>query len=135
MQYEGYNVFRKFLHRIARSMPLYREILQIRNALPAIEAEIYGLRTDSLLSGDPRYADARRLHRYAFTVNSAGGEDGLIQEIFRRIGVMSRVFVEVGVGDGTENNTAFLLSTGWTGFWIDGNDAVLQTLSGRRDLR
>ena len=92
-------------------------IVKIRNALSRVEANIGGIeaieaiRTDALLSEDPRYKDAQRLHRYSFSVNSQNGEDGMIQEIFRRIGFKSRVFVEVGVGDGTENNTAFLLCT------------------------
>jgi hypothetical protein len=132
-------VFRKWLRRIARSIPIYRDILESRDLLRRIDRDIWAnieaVRSDGLLSANPRYTNTRRLHRYSFTVNSQNGEDGMIQEIFRRIGVTSRVFVEVGTGDGTENNTAFLLSTGWTGFWIDGNDAVLQTLSGRLDLQ
>jgi hypothetical protein len=40
----------------------------------------------------------------------------------------------VGVGSGFENNTAFLLSQGWTGFWIDGNRRFLGALRNRNDL-
>jgi hypothetical protein len=137
-------MFRKWVQRIRRALqplPVYREVVEIRDALYRVEANIgrieaiEAIRTECLLSQDSRYKDVRRLHRYSFTVNSQNGEDGMIQEIFRRIGVKSRLFVEVGVGDGTENNTAFLLCTGWTGFWIDGSDAVLRTLNGRRDLQ
>src|SRR4029078_7254756 len=77
---------------------------------------------DFELERHPRYADLRRLPRYAPQVCSENGEDGMIQEIFRRIGTRDRVFAEVGVGDGLENNTSFLLSQGWTGFWIEGHD-------------
>ena len=52
---------------------------------------------------------------------SQGGEDGAIREIFRRIGVSNRVFVEFGVGNGLENNTAFLLAQGWSGVWLEGS--------------
>ena len=43
----------------------------------------------------PRYADPKRLLRYGFKVYSQHDEDGIIQEIFRRIGTSSRTFVEV----------------------------------------
>jgi len=86
------------------------------------------------LKRDPHFEDPRRLLRYSFQVNSQNEEDGMIREIFRRIGTADRTFAEVGVGDGTENNTAFLLSQGWKGFWVDGSDAFLKAIDGRDDL-
>ncbi len=69
----------------------------------------------------PRYADPKRLHRFEHQVFSQNGEDGVLLEIFKRIGTAGKSFVEIGVGDGLENNTAFLLSQGWKGFWLDGD--------------
>jgi len=89
---------------------------------------------DFELERHPRYGDPKRLLRHAFQVNSQNGEDGMIHEIFRRIGTQGLVFVEIGVGDGRECNTAFLLSQGWTGYWIDGDDAFVATIKGRPDL-
>ena len=89
---------------------------------------------DFELENHPRYGDPKRLLRYAFQVCSQNGEDGMIHEIFRRISRESRIFVEIGVGDGCECNTAFLLSQGWTGYWLDGNDVFLETLKDRPDL-
>jgi hypothetical protein len=89
---------------------------------------------DFELESHPRYGDPKRLLRYAFQVCSQNGEDGMIHEIFRRIGRESRIFVEIGVGDGSVCNTAFLLSQGWTGYWLDGNDTFLETLKDRADL-
>jgi hypothetical protein len=83
---------------------------------------------------NPRYADPKRLIRHAFQVTSQNGEDGILHEIFRRIGTTDRVFAEIGVGTGNENNTAFLLSQGWTGYWIDGADRMLSTLASRSDI-
>jgi hypothetical protein len=77
---------------------------------------------------DDRFKDPKRLLKYRGSLNSQGDEDGIIHEIFRRIGTTNRVFVEIGVGDGTENNTAFLASQGWTGYWIDADPAPLRTL-------
>jgi hypothetical protein len=69
----------------------------------------------------PRYADPRRLASFEHQVYSQGGEDGIVREIFRRIGETDRVFVELGAGDGLENNTAFLLMQSWSGVWFEGS--------------
>jgi hypothetical protein len=45
----------------------------------------------------------------------------MIAEIFSRIGVVSQRFIEFGVEDGRECNTAYLLIQGWSGAWIDGS--------------
>ncbi|MBW3660362.1 MAG: hypothetical protein KY397_01850 [Gemmatimonadetes bacterium] len=122
------------LANLARFLPVYREMLQIRDSLKRINSNIEairkmeGMRNRELELMHPRYGEAGRLNRYGFQVNSQNGEDGIIHEIFQRIGESSRVFVEIGVGDGLENNTAFLLSQGWNGFWIDGSDSFLETV-------
>jgi len=67
----------------------------------------------------PRYQDPKRLNRYELRVCSQNGEDGILAEIFRRIGTANRYFVEFGASDGSENNTALLLRQGWSGLWID----------------
>lgn len=82
----------------------------------------------------PRYGDPKRLLSCPAQVSSQNEEDGILHEIFRRIGTTSKVFAEIGVGDGRENNTAFLLSQGWTGFWFDGDSACLKTIEHRQDL-
>ena len=71
----------------------------------------------------PRHADPKRLLRYGFKVYSQCDEDGIIQEIFGRIGTGSRTFVEFGVETGIECNTAKLLIEGWRGLWLDGSQA------------
>ncbi|HMK78680.1 MAG TPA: hypothetical protein VK438_03480 [Xanthobacteraceae bacterium] len=69
----------------------------------------------------PRYADPKRLLRHGFKVYSQHDEDGIIQEIFRRVGAPLRTFVEFGVETGVECNTAKLLIDGWRGVWIEAN--------------
>jgi hypothetical protein len=71
----------------------------------------------------PRNADPKRLLRHGFKVYSQCDEDGIIQEIFRRIGNGNRVFVEFGVETGVECNSAKLLMEGWRGLWLDGSSA------------
>jgi len=73
------------------------------------------------LLADPKYADQKRLSKSGFKVYSQAEEDGIIHEIFRRIGVKEGVFVEIGVSDGCESNTLYLLRQGWKGVWIDGD--------------
>ena len=69
----------------------------------------------------PRNAKTGRLLRYGFKTYSQNDEDGIIQEIFRRIGTVNRSFVEFGVQNGFECNTAKLLIEGWRGLWIEAN--------------
>jgi hypothetical protein len=70
----------------------------------------------------PAYADPKRLERSGWKAYSQNDEDGIIQEIFERIGEPHRTFVEFGCGNGVENNTCYLLSRGWRGLWMDGGD-------------
>jgi hypothetical protein len=69
----------------------------------------------------PRFQEAKRLLPHGFKVYSQHDEDGIIEEIFRRIGTTDRFFVEFGVGDGLENCTAYCLLKEWSGTWIDGS--------------
>jgi len=66
--------------------------------------------------------DERSLRRHYGQVYSENGEDGYIAEIFRRIaGPGSGQFIEIGVHNGLQNNTRFLLERGWRGLWIEGS--------------
>jgi hypothetical protein len=77
----------------------------------------------------PRYADPKRLLLHGFKVYSQHDEDGIIQEIFRRIGASSRTFVEFGVETGVECNTAKLLIEGWRGLWIEANAQACKAIA------
>lgn len=58
-----------------------------------------------------------------FKIHSKHGCDGLLAYIFSKIGATNRTFVEIGVEDGRECNTADLsLNLGWQGLLIDGNE-------------
>ena len=53
-------------------------------------------------------------------VFSQFGEDGVLLEIFRRIGTTNKYFVEVGVEDGEECNSRILREYfGWNGVLFD----------------
>lgn len=72
-----------------------------------------------------RYREPRRLSPFEAKIYSEGGEDGIIAEVFRRIGVTNRFFVDFGSSDGQQNNSVFLLRSGWSGVWIDGNPTAI----------
>jgi len=74
------------------------------------------------LYDNPKYLTNEYLNKYEFQAFSQFGEDGIIREIFDRIGVTNRYFVEFGVEDGTETNTTYLLYQNWNGLWIDGSE-------------
>mgnify|MGYP006282936971 CR=1 FL=1 len=83
-----------------------------------------------LLSGE-KYQDPLRLEPYGLKVYSQNDEDGIIAEIFRRIGACNRTFVEFGVEGGLENNTLYLLLQGWRGLWIEGGEEFVKTIRSR----
>ena len=64
------------------------------------------------------------LNKFEHRIYSQHGEDGIIREIFNRIGMSSQTFFEFGAGAGSENNTIALLIDGWKGWWIDGGDYI-----------
>lgn len=69
-------------------------------------------------------------------VFSQNDEDGLIEEICRRVGLTGPAsFVELGVGDGAENNTLNLLVQGWRGVWLGGVALAGARLSERLRFR
>ncbi len=70
---------------------------------------------------EKRYQEPGRLNKYEYQVLSQNGEDGIIYEICKRIGTPNKYFVEFGVGNGTENNSAYLLMQNWAGAWIEGS--------------
>ena len=82
----------------------------------------------------PRGQEPRRLLKYGFKIYSQHDEDGITEEIFRRIGCMNRFFVEFGVGDGLENGTLYCLLKGWKGVWIDGSAICVDTIEDRLEF-
>ncbi len=70
---------------------------------------------------EERYKSKLYLERYGYKVFSQNDEDGMIDEIFNRIGTTNKTFIEFGVQDGLECNSHLLLTIGWKGLWIDGS--------------
>jgi hypothetical protein len=65
-------------------------------------------------------------------VFSQNGEDGVLAEIFRRIGVTGGSFAEFGVQDGSEGTTVFLAQVlGWSGAYLEADPAAYAALERR----
>ena len=116
------------LERTLTRLPIIRHIkneMVKRSEIRSATQTLVKLQIDDYirrhLYGDSRYDDPKRLARFEYPVFSQFGEDGAVAEIFRRIGETNRTFVEIGVGDGLENNTTYLLTKGWSGAWVEGS--------------
>ncbi|HEY4046702.1 MAG TPA: FkbM family methyltransferase [Acidobacteriaceae bacterium] len=101
--------------------PLYFE------RLVECEAAARTMHARRAILADPCYAE--RLVQYGHKVYSQNDEDGIIAEIFERIGTTSKRFLEIGVGNGSENNTLTLLLQGWSGGWIDASHRDAKEIS------
>jgi hypothetical protein len=80
-----------------------------------------------LLSTAP-YTEPNRLEPFGFRSFSQNDEDGIIQEIFRRLAVERGTFVEFGVQDGMQNNSRLLLYKQWKGLWIEADAKCIQEI-------
>jgi hypothetical protein len=127
-----------FLLRVYQSLPVIKHLSDIRRTLTSLSQYIQVMKTTSVIqalavikASDSRYADPRRLLVHGAQYWSQNYEDGMIAEIFRRISTTSRTFLEIGVGDGSENNTTALLATGWSGWWIEGSATCCETIARR----
>src|SRR5580704_11926068 len=119
-----------------------KRITQIRNILNVIIKKIdddKGIKVNQFLSeqlfNNPKYTSSKRLNRYEYQVFSQNGEDGIIQEIFNRIGHTNKYFIEFGVENGLECNSTNLLYKNWSGLWIEGsNEYYNQVLVRFKDM-
>ncbi len=83
------------------------------------------------LQAEVRTAMPENPAAFGFKVYSQADEDGIVEEITRRIGIDRGYFIEIGCGDGRENNSHYLLLKGWRGIWVDGdpdNIAAIRTV-------
>jgi hypothetical protein len=68
----------------------------------------------------PRPSPQEPLTRHEHRVFSQNGEDGVLSELLRRVGVVSRWFVEFGIETGIEGNCVFLADVmGWSGLFLE----------------
>lgn len=91
-----------------------------------LEGSSNGLKWDMELC--KRIDNPKCIEKYGYKVYSQNDEDGIIAEIFRRIGVVNKKFIEFGVQDGIESNGHYLLLKGWQGLWLEYDDILYQKI-------
>lgn len=109
-----------------RELPLRWRIEGALTAVPVMRRLIHALqgqrkKLQFLLERRRRNASPRNLGNFVTTTYSQNGEDGILAEIFRRIGTTNRKFVEFGIQNGEQCCTRLLLEQGWTGVWLEGS--------------
>lgn len=100
------------------------KLAQLRQ-ITRLQLQIAGVELRQRILADPRYDDPLRLERHGWAAYSQNDEDGILAEIFRRIGITNRRFLEFGVERGLESNTLNLLEQGWSGAWIEGHPPLV----------
>jgi hypothetical protein len=115
-----------------------KRITQIRNTLNFIIKKVEddkGIKVSQFLNdylfSNPKYLNSKRLNKCEYQVFSQNGEDGIISEIFNRIGSTNKYFIEFGVENGLECNSTNLLYKGWKGLWIEGSDKYCKQIATR----
>lgn len=98
------------------------QLKQLQTLLGRVAASIHQTHVATLLS-DVRFDDPRRLEKFGFSAGSQNEEDGILVEIFNRVGHGERRFFEFGVGSGMQNCTIYFLLGGWRGGWVEVNAA------------
>lgn len=121
---------REHISKLLRRKRQYRQApLKVAAATELLQTLGVQQRIDALRIS---HANTNPLLAKGGKVFSQNDEDGIIQEICRRLKLLSsHTFLEIGVGDGSENNTLNLLSRGWTGIWLGGEPLAYTRLSER----
>lgn len=106
--------------RRLKATALYQElVLRNDNQIRAMQREFASL----LATNDP--VSKFKINERKFY--SQNGEDGLILYIFSKIDAPCKTFIEFGIEDGTECNSANLaINFGWKGLLIDGEPHLVE---------
>ncbi|MFT4848231.1 MAG: hypothetical protein ACJAT1_000068 [Marivirga sp.] len=113
-----------FNRKVASFLGTYK-INLIEEKLSRIEELFINIHIDEYLNKNlfknKKYVNSKRVTHFHKSVFTQNGEDGIIEEIFNRIGTKHKTFVEFGA-HGIKNNASYLLLKGWKGKWIIGSD-------------
>lgn len=105
------------VHKLQRLRDFPRRLAQVEDKLETL----LQLQYCELARTSPRQTIRSR----EFKVFSQNGEDGVLLYLFSMLGTTGRTFLEIGVEDGRECNTANLsLKFGWEGVLLEGDPAL-----------
>ena len=100
--------------------PLRQQLAEITHLLHVTVAASNVFHEDALAAAHRFASNPLYIGKYNAQVYSQNYEDSIVAEIYGRVGFGNKTFVEIGVGDGTQNVTRLLLEQGWRGLWIEG---------------
>ena len=63
--------------------------------------------------------DSKYINEYEYSNFSQNGEDGIIEFLTNKLVKNNKYFVEIGCGNGLENNSTNLVLNKWSGFVCD----------------
>ncbi|WP_395744631.1 hypothetical protein [Prosthecobacter sp.] len=92
--------------------------IDISGASTARSASLLSELLELQLLQNPKYQLPQALMPFRQKIFSHDGQDGILAEIFRRIGAGGGRFVEIGTAP-AQNNSNLLLLKGWRGLWLD----------------
>jgi len=97
--YNFYNLLARIISNISKKLNLKKNIT---NKL------IYNVGLNGLLSNKKFYDKAKNINEIELKIYSQNGEDGIIDFLLHKLGILKPNFVEIGVGEYIESNTRFL---------------------------
>jgi hypothetical protein len=129
------------MKKVLKKLPIIKHILSseesledlrssadtLKNSLRMIQQHLADDYMQRNLFGNEKYKQAQKLNIHERQIFSQNGEDGIIREIFCRVGTKSKFFVEFGAANGLENNSAALLLSDWSGVWMEGSKDLVKT--------
>jgi hypothetical protein len=127
------NLYRKigspFIRTISEDFASVNEIRNANGGLAMLLQDCILFTVDALKYNIRREAPDN-IALSGYKVYSQSDEDGIIQAIFEKILISpdGGTFVEIGCGDGLQNNTHALLLSGWRGAWIDGSASNINSV-------
>lgn len=108
-------------------LEINEEIKSLNKKINVVNEILIDFRTQSIINNNYQELN-NELNKYEYQVYSQNGEDGLINEILRRLDIKNGTFVEIGVQNGLETNTTYLLMQGWKGLWIEADNEFYEQI-------
>ncbi|TVQ86142.1 MAG: hypothetical protein EA393_12600 [Bacteroidetes bacterium] len=128
---------RKLIRKLSRKVisflglaPLNRiDYGMSKNLYPASKVVLSNYLNENLWK-NPRYIQSQRLPKFSKSIYTNNGTEGIIEEIFHRIGERNKYFVEFGTHS-FRNNTTYLLIKNWKGLWMENSAEAVKNLKNK----